>query len=138
MSVYVMLDFDNVDEAKAFVDAQFGGRLKVDDGTEVWDSSAAVVAVIKKPTRFCECSVGKRVGWTRGKNYGWWVCASCGLPTKLWASRGSWHAFMGLNLIPPEVCTEYRPKGWERSPFTWEFLTKYAPPKEQTTTAGTE
>jgi hypothetical protein len=123
MSVYVILKFDEDVDAMEFVKAQLDERVVVvynDDRYDPADVHAEVAAVIKRPVRFCHCE--KRVGWTRGKLYGWWVCASCGYPTEKWSSMDSWAYFMGINLLPPEISTEFRPKGWERSTKTWDFL----------------
>src|SRR6266567_3963796 len=125
MSVYVILDFKDDNEAKEFVRAQLNERVQVvynDDRYDPADVHAEVAAVIKNPITFCHCV--KRTGWTRGKNYGWWVCASCGYPTEVWSSRKSWPYFMGINLLPPELSSEFRIKGWERSPKQWNFLLK--------------
>lgn len=124
MSIYVMLSFDDDEDAKDFVKYTIDNNIVLEDSkyqefpTEI---AANVEAVIKKPAKFCQCT-GRRSGFTRGKSFGWWVCADCGSPTELWASKGSWAYFMGLNLLPPEISTELRPKGWERSKFTWDFL----------------
>jgi|SRR5882762_353445 len=117
MSVYVILDFDDELEAKEFViDARYA-PWKTRTNTVV---DPTVAAVIKKATVFCHCV--KREGWTRGRNFGWYVCASCGHPTEAYASIDSWASFMGANLLPPEISKEMRPKGWEHSPKEWTFL----------------
>lgn len=41
-------------------------------------------AIYRRPTTFCTCEIGSRKkggGWTRGKKYGWWVCAVCKKPS---------------------------------------------------------
>lgn len=130
MSVYVILEFDSDEEAKTLVKdvVQYEVVPDTRDHLENYPLSGLsvkVVSVVKKPTKFCHCI--KKTGWTRGKNYGWWVCATCKLPTQLWASRANWDQFMGLNLLPQEISGETRSKGLERSPFTWDFLLPKTP-----------
>jgi hypothetical protein len=48
-----------------------------------------LVGVFKAPTSYCDPSDGHRgkktdAGWTRGKKYGWWVCAACKKPSRAW------------------------------------------------------
>lgn len=125
MSVYVVLDFDDEDEAKEFVIDALHGPFKTRTNYVV---APEVAAVVQKPTAFCHCA-SRKEGWTRGKNFGWWVHVGCGHPTKGWASLDTWASFMGLNLLPPEISTEMRLQGWERSKFTWEFLLPPNPPQ---------
>ena len=147
MAVYVVLDFDEDVDAMEFVKAEMNGRVQIIydnknictcthhidgqhyDNCAVWkdenakrnfELSAKTVAVIKKATVFCHCT--KREGWTRGRNFGWWVCSNCGHPTEAYASLNTWASFMGSNLLPPEISKEMRPLGWEHSPKEWTFL----------------
>jgi hypothetical protein len=51
-----------------------------------------LVGVFQAPTKYCDPSDGHRgkktdAGWTRGKKYGWWVCAACKKPSKAWAKN---------------------------------------------------
>jgi hypothetical protein len=125
MAVYVILQFDNEEEAKDYVtQAIHTGRVFNDDPGIYETVPVKVASVVKKPSVFCQCNAlgTKRAGWTRGKSFGWWVCATCSKPSEAWASTDTWSSVLGLNLLPPEVSKEMRPQGWERSKFTWEFL----------------
>lgn len=119
MAKYVLLSFDNDAEADAFteyvVDAQY---IHISGDTAI--VKADVRAVYKKPTLYCDNSDkhrGKLAGWTRGRKYGWWVCAVCGKPTRAWADGEHWFAAIGKNLLPKtEVAPEYRGDGDYRNP----------------------
>lgn len=103
MTVRVVLEFEDESQAKVFVRACLG--------TDFWENVGEVnpIAVFKMPTKFCDPSDGHRSGrktyqgWTRGKKYGWWVCARCGKPTKLWASGRQWVFSLGFNLLPKSI-----------------------------------
>ncbi len=122
MAVYVLLSFEDDEEAKDFV------RGKVLDNPYL----PTVCGVFKKPTVFCEEPTTRHgkgktgVGWTRGKKYGWWVCTFCGKPSGIAATAGStkWELALGTNLLPPELSPvefEIRLPGW-RSEVEWRFL----------------
>jgi hypothetical protein len=113
MAVYVMLTFDNDDEAHEFVKQTLEDMgVTVDELSEngLRKIPALVRGVWKKPTIFCTCDSGDRkVGFTRGKKYGWWVHAKCGKPSKLWGQGNAWHPALGRNLLPQsELAPEYR------------------------------
>lgn len=129
MAVYVLLAFDNDEDARTLVQdmLEYPDRNILTPAQEN-DVHATVRGVWKKPTVFCECRVERAVkgkttsGWTRGKKYGWWVCAKCGKPAEAWARGDSWYTALGTNLIPQcEIAPEYRPAGWE-SPAEWRFV----------------
>jgi hypothetical protein len=65
---------------------------------------ATVRGVWRKPTKFCEgagCTSGKgRPGFTRGRKYGWMVCANCKKPTRGWVNGDHWFSSLGVNLLP--------------------------------------
>jgi hypothetical protein len=126
MAVYVVLSFEDDEEAKEFVTdvLRSGGPSKA--GVDIW--LAKVRGVFKKPTKFCDPSDGHRAGkkteqaFTRGRRYGWWVCALCGKPTKAWSLGNKWYGPLGSNLLPTSlVAPERRPQGWKSSA-EWEDL----------------
>lgn len=116
MAVYVMLSFDDDNEAHRFVketltDGEIGYDTHSSESElEVSWVACTVRGVWKKPTIFCDCESTKRVdGFTRGRKYGWWVHAKCGKPSKLWAKGDAWHGALGRNLLPQsELAPEYR------------------------------
>lgn len=124
MAVYVLLSFKDDEQAKTFV----ANTLQTDEVFLYAQEEyvpAEVLGVFKKPTAFCDQTNGHRkklTGWTRGRNYGWWICASCGKPSKEWAKGGQWSA-LGTNLLPDALVDEpiHRIKGWD-SPQEWKFL----------------
>jgi hypothetical protein len=71
-----------------------------------------VRAMYAKPTLFCEMRAShSKHGFSRGKKFGWMVCAApgCGRPTKAWATGDGWFANLGTNLLPvSEERPEYR------------------------------
>jgi hypothetical protein len=70
-----------------------------------------VIWVARRPAKYCDPSDGHRgkAGWTRGRGYGWWVCAVCHLPTKDWANNMERMRYsLGVNLLPPPI-------GWNHS-----------------------
>jgi len=130
MAVYVVLQFDNDQQAKTLVGDMLDNP-ESDILTPVQENNvkATVRAVFKKPTLFCECPGGRKTGEggsTRGRKYGWWVHAACGKPKKFWANGNQWYAF-GTNLLPLALLekmglpTEERPAGW-KSDQSWTFL----------------
>lgn len=136
MAVYVMLAFDDDNEAKEFVKVNIDPRGQIAYGEdEQVVQGATVRGVWKKPTLFCDPSDGHADGhgrtqsrsFSRGKKYGWWVCVHCGKPRKQWAAGDAWYTALGTNLLPKELAPEYRPRGWE-SPEEWTDLL----PKEAT------
>lgn len=128
MAVYVLLQFDQDDEAKDFV----GVVLNAAEGS-AW-KAMSVWGVFKKPTKFCECTSGRKTfrGSTRGLNYGWWICAQCKKPTRGWSSGKQWFTVLGTNLLPrslrpypdemnpnlesPKVWSDLDPSGNSESP----------------------
>lgn len=118
MTVRVVLQFDDEAEAKEFVKAalkpgylHYSKTFSTEEGLSIGmkEVLGKVIAVFKMPTKFCDPSDGHRSGrktyqgWTRGKKYGWWVCARCGKPTKLWASGRQWVFSLGFNLLPKSI-----------------------------------
>lgn len=103
MAVYVLLTFDDESEAKDFCGIVLDRRPQM----KLW-------GIFKKPTQFCECVGGRKTasGFTRGLNYGWWVCARCKKPTKKWAEGRHWFSVLGTNLLPKSL----RPYPDEMSP----------------------
>lgn len=126
MAVYVVLAFDNEEEAKKFVGGTIQSKVVVDYVTEE-AMKVEVYGVYKKPTQFCTCiSGGKRDGgYRRGTNYGWWVHAACNKPTPGVGKQADWFASLGTNLLPDQLHpggAQFRTRGWPKSPKEWSFL----------------
>ena len=135
MTVRVVLEFEDEVEAKKFVGYGLNHGISMATGDWPEDDTPIdlnVIAVFKRPTKFCDASDGHRSGrktyqgWTRGKKYGWWVHVRCGKPKAPWTEGAQWYA-MGTNLLPLALLErlgfpdEYRPQGW-KSPQSWTFL----------------
>lgn len=110
MAVRIVVEFESDEEAKAFVRGFLakGYVMAVQANTSMSKVFGKVTAAYKKPSKFCDSSDGHRgkktaSAWTRGRKYGWWVCAICGKPTKKWATGDIWHFSMGYNLLPPSI-----------------------------------
>lgn len=135
MAVYVLLAFPDDQDAKDFVEAQlrnYEPDIADHTGSPVWEvpqlDQVTVEGVFQKPTKYCDCDRHAK-GFTRGKNYGWWVCAQCGKPTPLWSRGDMWYTAIGSDLLPNELHTNGKratPVGWD-SPKAWTFLL----PKEE-------
>jgi ribosomal protein L37AE/L43A len=69
MARYLVIEFDNNDEADNFAEMTADG------------ASMRVVAMYMKPTQFCECPNPEEKS-VRGKKYGLWVCRMCNKPHK--------------------------------------------------------
>lgn len=80
MARYVLVEFDDNDEADNFVQILNGGDF---DGHTATASpgSMRVRAVWFKPTKFCDCKDISN-GEGRGKKYGMWAHKTCGKPRK--------------------------------------------------------
>jgi hypothetical protein len=77
----VLMVVDEIDPSTLIVDEELVDTFAPRD--------LEVVGVFKAPTQFCDPSDGHRgkktqSGFTRGKKYGWWVCAKCKKPTRQW------------------------------------------------------
>jgi hypothetical protein len=108
MAHYVVLSFEDDDDAKAFAQHEL-----FEPGDQPWD----VVALIRKPTKFCEGHPkGRRaLGFTRGQRWGWWVCDGCKKPSRLWAASYKGVISMGRNLLIAD------PKDDKNPPAPWEL-----------------
>ena len=71
---YVVLKFDDNDDAEAFV------QLALRDPIKEYEA----MGLFAGPTQFCTCTGGRgRIhSWTRGQRFGWWVCKSCKKPSE--------------------------------------------------------
>lgn len=125
MAVYVVLAFDNEEQAKTLV----GDTLKGNEGRGMpfIPEGTNIYGIYKKPTQFCTCiSGGKRDGgYRRGTNYGWWVHAACNKPTPGVGKQADWFASLGTNLLPDQLHpggAQFRTQGWPKSPKEWSFL----------------
>lgn len=63
-----------------------------------------IVGVFKKPTLFHDPALHQNrtskseLSFTRGKKYGWWVCATCKRPTTGWGQNVQAVISSGVNL----------------------------------------
>jgi len=112
MAKYVLVAFDDDKDADKFVEFVHNvSSVIIGFAGDKEELDAAVRGVWKKPTKFCECT-GGRAGFTRGRKYGWWVCATCKRPTEGWANGDHWQLSLGVNLLPiSEAAPEYRGPG---------------------------
>lgn len=120
MAVYVLMSFNDEDQAHEFVRDTIAGM-------DV-PCSGDICGIWKKPTKFCECTGGGGKfahAFTRGKKYGWWVHTKCGKPSRVKKiSACEWEQALGSNLLPVELCPEpfqKRISGWD-SPMMWTDL----------------
>ncbi len=112
MARYLVLSFDDNAQAETLVEDWWRAMQTLpkdeDDKVNVRlltpiqenDVECTIVGLVGKPTQFCDPSddhlkgrgkTGR--GFTRGKKWGWWVCAICKRPTKGWAA--GWKAVVG-------------------------------------------
>lgn len=131
MAVRVVLEFDDEEGAKAFVKSTildgcvYGDRVSDYPEDDRASYLMKVIGVFKKPTKYCDPNDGHRRGktssaWTRGKKYGWWVCAVCGKPTEKWATGRLWQYSMGFNLLPHKFFPWSKPEGgWAAGAVQW-------------------
>jgi hypothetical protein len=117
MANYVLLQFDNEDEASAFMEAAREDNVFVSNKPgSLARLPIDLRGLFKKPTKFCDCAnTGgnlKKRGFTRGKKFGWWVCDRCHKPTKSWGRGDHWFLALGRNLLPIDAwAPEYRGDG---------------------------
>jgi hypothetical protein len=83
MARYVLLSFSSNADAEDFV-LEYQARLE-GRSLDMSQPEYEIDAVYGKPTQFCTPGDGHRgrrraSGYTRGKRFGWWVCAMCGKP----------------------------------------------------------
>lgn len=139
MAYYVLLAFDSDSDAKTFARdlVESGGTSSVITQGPIEDpeyvlerdvhtAEVTLHGVWRKPTQFCTCNRNPRQGgFTRGKKYGWWVCAACGKPHELSSRGAEWWVALGTNLIPESLRPpgQYDHKSW-KSPMSWTFLLK--------------
>ena len=79
MAYNILLHFDDEEEALTFVE-------HIEDHASIIVRDGQVTAIYKAPTMFCEGHGGKKtaLGFTMGMKWGWWVCATCKKPSKLY------------------------------------------------------
>lgn len=60
-----------------------------------------VKGLYKHPTLFCNCTSGKKIqiAFTKGLKYGWWVCAQCRKPRRMYWENIWKDPGIGKNLI---------------------------------------
>ena len=115
MARYLLLAIDdNADAARLVrqIKQWRGIYIAGDPENEVEGSEqlvpVTVRAVFAKPDKFCDCARGKGT-FTRGTKLGWWVCAICKKPSKLWANGDMWYLAIGVNMLPiSESAPEWR------------------------------
>jgi len=125
MSIYLVLEFENEEEAKTLA-KDFFSNPSASILTPVQENSVSpkIIGAFKKPPETCKCAqIGvKNFGYTFGNIYGWWVCSSCRRPTKQYAAL---MPNMGINLIPQKLRPDevfVNPIQKLRSKYEWEFL----------------
>ena len=77
---------------------------------------ATVEAVVAVATAYCKCAImddtgprrrrrSKRdsFGWTRGGQFGWWVCPHCKKPSKPWVRHFITAMLAGCNDLLPKI-----------------------------------
>src|SRR6266496_15659 len=124
MAVYLLLRVDNEEEAKAFArDVLSNPESPVFSPSQENEVRMRLYGIWKAPTMFCECTTLKKRAFTRGKNYGWYVCTQCGKPSKVPAAGAGWWTVLGTNLLPEELRPpgQYNHKSWA-SPKVWNDL----------------
>jgi hypothetical protein len=85
MARYVLLEFDDDNDAEAFAEMVKHGAP---------EATMRAVGMYKKPTMFCECpNPGDKS--VLGKKYNWWVHKDCGRP-----KAGHWQN--PRNLLKPD------------------------------------
>jgi hypothetical protein len=111
MTYQVLLEFETLKEAKRFCRSMLSESENdtviyhepfTDDPIEL--VPATLIGAYRKSEEFCDNTDGHRgkLGWTRGPNYGWWVCGACGKPTKEWNNSLDRERYaLGINLLPP-------------------------------------
>jgi hypothetical protein len=92
MAKYVLIQFDNDDDAEGFV----GGLTTTNP-----NASVKVAGIFKKPTLFCEC-VPQEEKSARGAKWGWWICKKCGR-----CKKGQWQSPRNL-LDPADILSKER------------------------------
>ena len=126
MARYVLLAFDDDQDAIAFVDmvsvlhAEDKEFLVTDDPIHEGRSFKGFIrGMWKKPTMFCDCTDKRKPphGWTRGQKWGWWVCTKCSRPSVGWARGDVWYTALGKNILPiSNDAPEYRGPGHKSHP----------------------
>lgn len=83
MAYNILLHFDDEEAALSFVEDLEENQDKPHMQTV---PGGKVTAIYKAPTMFCEGHGGKKtaLGFTMGMKWGWWVCATCKKPSKLY------------------------------------------------------
>ena len=80
MAKYVLLEFDDDNEADEFVRV-VPGLYHIDAHSL---QSFKIVGEFKKPTSFCQCTPEQKRGvfGARGSKFGWFVCGRCKKPVE--------------------------------------------------------
>lgn len=92
MALHVLLSFDDDADAVKYINDTLTGVVRVE-------------GIYKKPTQFCDnmdtnTHGNRRVqGFTKGQKWGWWVCAQCKKPKKLYWDNIANDPGLGYNLL---------------------------------------
>ena len=97
MGKYILLEFDNDDQANALC-------AQINTATAA-GKAFRLVGIFKRPGRTCKCPRVRNTYKAKemaklGKKYGWWVCSDCHLP------RLGGHQLVNM-LAPREVLAPY-------------------------------
>lgn len=103
----VLLTFENEEAALNLVEQVLDEGVVYKPYGDAGDfqhiDAGEVKAVYKHPTMFCTQDHGGRktqVGYTMGQKWGWWVCGSCGKPSRLyWENIVEKQSSFGKNLL---------------------------------------
>lgn len=116
MARFVVLSFDNNEEAEDFTKALSDGTIfytKPHDDRDYQlvelKGAAEALGLFMKPTQFCTCvptgnsAQAKKKPFSQGKKYGLWV-HTCGKPIAMsWENIGHKLTGFGYNLLIPEA-----------------------------------
>lgn len=123
MAKYVLIAFDNDNEADQFV-AAFGVRGSVfyqdleGHFQNVEPDKDFVRGLWKKPTLMCECPSGPKRNYVRSKQRGWYICTDCKKTHRDWAEGQHFYQSLGVNELPvSERAPEWRGQGKARHRF---------------------
>lgn len=92
MAMTVVLTFEKDSEAIDFALAN------------VETTGREVKGLYKLPTLYCDCTSGKKteIAFTKGLKYGWWVCAKCRKPKRLY-----WQNIWKDNTFGKNILSQY-------------------------------
>jgi len=97
-----------------------GGIVTTTDDGELFTLEAKVEAVVAQPRVACRCATkrveyksrgarrkalatGRTIGWSRNAKLGWWVCPSCGYPSRAAVEHWITSMLAGANDLLPKL-----------------------------------